>query len=143
MQFETDQKLIVFFSSCELVEFHYHLFFQTLLGLAATGQSPSGGPRLAFLRLHGNMDQEVSKPGPSYFITPSPLALAPAGLGPGSPQMSEAGARGLGTGLLWAMWARGTCATRLLRPGLVHLRARRPLACIYLHQLLRQQSTTK
>ncbi|KAK1334030.1 hypothetical protein QTO34_005029 [Cnephaeus nilssonii] len=60
-KFETDQKLIVFFSSCELVEFHYHLFFQTLLGSAgapASGQLPSGGPRLTFLRLHGNMDQE-------------------------------------------------------------------------------------
>ncbi|XP_036185155.1 probable ATP-dependent RNA helicase DDX31 isoform X2 [Myotis myotis] len=57
-KFETDQKLIVFFSSCELVEFHYHLFFQTLLGGAASGQLPSGGPRLTFLRLHGNMDQE-------------------------------------------------------------------------------------
>lgn len=45
------------------MEFHYHLFFQTLLGGAVSGQLPSGGPRLTFLRLHGNMDQEVSKPG--------------------------------------------------------------------------------
>uniref|UniRef100_A0A8C9Q5G1 ATP-dependent RNA helicase n=1 Tax=Spermophilus dauricus TaxID=99837 RepID=A0A8C9Q5G1_SPEDA len=40
---EQDQKVIVFFSSCELVEF---------------GQLPSASPQLAFLRLHGNMAQE-------------------------------------------------------------------------------------
>lgn len=55
--------MIVFFSSCELVEFHYHLFLQTLLSrlrAPAPGQSPSASPQLAFLRLHGNMAQEVS-----------------------------------------------------------------------------------
>lgn len=55
--------MIVFFSSCELVEFHYSLFLQTLLsgsGAAASGQLPSGATRLKFLRLHGNMEQEVS-----------------------------------------------------------------------------------
>ncbi|XP_053775422.1 ATP-dependent DNA helicase DDX31 isoform X2 [Desmodus rotundus] len=60
-KFETDQKVIVFFSSCELVEFHYHLFLQTLLsspGAPAPGQMPSGCPRFRFLRLHGSMDQE-------------------------------------------------------------------------------------
>nr|XP_040139772.1 probable ATP-dependent RNA helicase DDX31 [Ictidomys tridecemlineatus] len=58
---EQDQKVIVFFSSCELVEFHYHLFLQTLLNrlrAPAPGQLPSASPQLAFLRLHGNMVQE-------------------------------------------------------------------------------------
>ncbi|XP_036892325.1 probable ATP-dependent RNA helicase DDX31 [Sturnira hondurensis] len=70
-KFETDQKVIVFFSSCELVEFHYHLFLQTLLsvpgvpapgvlapGVPAPGQVPSDCTRFRFLRLHGSMDQE-------------------------------------------------------------------------------------
>ncbi|XP_046307253.1 probable ATP-dependent RNA helicase DDX31 isoform X2 [Marmota monax] len=58
---EQDQKVIVFFSSCELVEFHYHLFLQTLMNrlrAPAPGQLPSASPQLAFLRLHGNMAQE-------------------------------------------------------------------------------------
>ncbi|MBZ3888241.1 putative ATP-dependent RNA helicase DDX31, partial [Sciurus carolinensis] len=58
---EQDQKVIVFFSSCELVEFHYHLFQQTLrnrLQTRAPGQSASASPQLAFLRLHGDMVQE-------------------------------------------------------------------------------------
>uniref|UniRef100_A0A452SIU9 ATP-dependent RNA helicase n=1 Tax=Ursus americanus TaxID=9643 RepID=A0A452SIU9_URSAM len=63
-KFEKDQKMIVFFSSCELVEFHYHLFVQTLLsrpGAPASGQLlPSASTRLKFLRLHGNMEQEVT-----------------------------------------------------------------------------------
>ncbi|XP_060056432.1 probable ATP-dependent RNA helicase DDX31 isoform X2 [Erinaceus europaeus] len=60
-QFEEDQKMIVFFSSCELVEFHYNLFIQTLLSVSVTpapGQLPSACTRLKFLRLHGNMEQE-------------------------------------------------------------------------------------
>ncbi|XP_021573877.1 probable ATP-dependent RNA helicase DDX31 [Carlito syrichta] len=60
-KFEKDQKMIVFFSSCELVEFHYSLFLQTLLsssGAPALGQLPSASTRLKFLRLHGNMKQE-------------------------------------------------------------------------------------
>uniref|UniRef100_A0A8D2DCA0 ATP-dependent RNA helicase n=1 Tax=Sciurus vulgaris TaxID=55149 RepID=A0A8D2DCA0_SCIVU len=62
---EQDQKVIVFFSSCELVEFHYHLFQQTLrshLQTRAPGQLASASPQLAFLRLHGDMAQEVSVP---------------------------------------------------------------------------------
>ncbi|KAF6123879.1 DEAD-box helicase 31 [Phyllostomus discolor] len=60
-KFETDQKVIVFFSSCELVEFHYHLFLQTLLsgvGAPVPGQVPPACTRFRFLRLHGSMDQE-------------------------------------------------------------------------------------
>ncbi|KAM4876883.1 ATP-dependent DNA helicase DDX31 isoform 2-T2 [Thomomys bottae] len=65
-KFEKDQKMIVFFSSCELVEFHYSLFLHTLLSssgapaavAAASGRLPSASSRLKFLRLHGNMEQE-------------------------------------------------------------------------------------
>ncbi|KAM5298547.1 ATP-dependent DNA helicase DDX31 [Ctenodactylus gundi] len=60
-KFEEDQKVIVFFSSCELVEFHHHLFLQTLLGSSRalpSGPSPSASTRLKFLRLHGSMQQE-------------------------------------------------------------------------------------
>ncbi|XP_023556272.1 probable ATP-dependent RNA helicase DDX31 isoform X2 [Octodon degus] len=60
-KFEKEQKMIIFFSSCELVEFHYNLFLQTLLrrtGAPASGQVPSASARLKFLRLHGNMEQE-------------------------------------------------------------------------------------
>lgn len=48
--------MIVFFSTCELVEFHYTLFIQTLLG----GSEAPASPRLTFLRLHGGLEQEVS-----------------------------------------------------------------------------------
>ncbi|XP_077707332.1 ATP-dependent DNA helicase DDX31 isoform X1 [Canis aureus] len=60
-KFEKDQKMLVFFSSCELVEFHYHLFLQTLpscSGTLASGRPPSASTQLKFLRLHGNMAQE-------------------------------------------------------------------------------------
>ncbi|XP_021117469.1 probable ATP-dependent RNA helicase DDX31 isoform X1 [Heterocephalus glaber] len=60
-KFEKDQKMIVFFSSCELVEFHYNLFLQTLSsseGPPTLRQAPSASTRLKFLRLHGNMEQE-------------------------------------------------------------------------------------
>ncbi|XP_049751099.1 LOW QUALITY PROTEIN: probable ATP-dependent RNA helicase DDX31 [Elephas maximus indicus] len=60
-KFEKDQKLIVFFSSCELVEFHYTLFLQTLQsssGAPAAVHLPSASVRLKFLRLHGDMEQE-------------------------------------------------------------------------------------
>uniref|UniRef100_F6R3L0 ATP-dependent RNA helicase n=1 Tax=Ornithorhynchus anatinus TaxID=9258 RepID=F6R3L0_ORNAN len=55
-KFESNQKMIVFFSSCELVEFHHSLFLQILLG---GSQTPAPAPsHLKFLRLHGNMEQE-------------------------------------------------------------------------------------
>lgn len=62
-QFTADQKMIVFFPSCELVEFHYTLFVQTLLprpGALAAAPLPSGATQLKFLRLHGGLEQEVS-----------------------------------------------------------------------------------
>uniref|UniRef100_A0A8C8Y6D7 ATP-dependent RNA helicase n=1 Tax=Panthera leo TaxID=9689 RepID=A0A8C8Y6D7_PANLE len=60
-KFEKDQKMIVFFLSCELVEFYYRLFLQTLpacSGAPASRQPPSASTRFKFLRLHGNMEQE-------------------------------------------------------------------------------------
>ncbi|KAL1786717.1 putative ATP-dependent RNA helicase DDX31 isoform X1, partial [Sigmodon hispidus] len=60
-KFEKDQKMIVFFSSCELVEFHYSLFLHTLScrpGALTSEQPPSASWPLKFLRLHGNMEQE-------------------------------------------------------------------------------------
>lgn len=60
-KFEKDQKMIVFFSSCELVEFHYSLFLHTLpclSGSPTSEQLPSASWPLTFLRLHGNMEQE-------------------------------------------------------------------------------------
>lgn len=63
VQFERDQKVIVFFSSCELVEFHYTLFLETLLsgsGALAPERLPSTSTPLKFLRLHSALDQEVS-----------------------------------------------------------------------------------
>ncbi|XP_045878981.1 probable ATP-dependent RNA helicase DDX31 [Meles meles] len=58
---EEAQKMMVFFSSWELVDFHYHLFLRTLpsrLGAPASGQPPSASTPLKFLRLHGNLEQE-------------------------------------------------------------------------------------
>ncbi|XP_010973701.2 probable ATP-dependent RNA helicase DDX31 isoform X1 [Camelus dromedarius] len=60
-KFERDQKMVVFFLSCELVEFHYNLFLQTLLGgsgAPALGRLPSASMQFGFLRLHGDMEQE-------------------------------------------------------------------------------------
>ncbi|XP_074218563.1 ATP-dependent DNA helicase DDX31 isoform X5 [Camelus bactrianus] len=60
-KFERDQKMVVFFLSCELVEFHYNLFLQTLLGgsgAPAPGRLPSASTQFGFLRLHGDMEQE-------------------------------------------------------------------------------------
>ncbi|GAB1286155.1 Probable ATP-dependent RNA helicase DDX31 [Apodemus speciosus] len=60
-KFEKNQKMIIFFSSCELVEFHYGLFLHTLLchsGSPTSEQLPSACWPLKFLRLHGNMEQE-------------------------------------------------------------------------------------
>ncbi|XP_069001428.1 ATP-dependent DNA helicase DDX31 [Embiotoca jacksoni] len=48
-----NNKLIVFISSCEAVEFLHAVFTSVL-----AGPSANHGPRLSFLRLHGNMKQE-------------------------------------------------------------------------------------
>ncbi|XP_019365847.1 PREDICTED: probable ATP-dependent RNA helicase DDX31 [Gavialis gangeticus] len=60
-KFEKCHKMIIFFSSCEQVEFHHELFLKVLLGGAESdqpGHPLPPLPGLRFLRLHGNMDQE-------------------------------------------------------------------------------------
>lgn len=63
LQFEKHHKMIIFFSSCEQVEFYYELLLKVLSGgleLEQPGRSSVSSAHLEFLRLHGNMDQEVS-----------------------------------------------------------------------------------
>ncbi|XP_044051713.1 probable ATP-dependent RNA helicase DDX31 isoform X2 [Siniperca chuatsi] len=52
-KFSQNNKLIVFVSSCEAVEFLHSLFTSVL-----SGPSTNQKPQLSFLRLHGNMKQE-------------------------------------------------------------------------------------
>lgn len=54
LQFSQNNKLIVFISSCEAVEFLHSLLTRVL--------SANRKPPLDFMRLHGNMKQEVSAP---------------------------------------------------------------------------------
>ncbi|NXF09605.1 DDX31 helicase, partial [Smithornis capensis] len=59
-KFEKHHKMIIFFSSCEQVEFYYELFVKVLAGgpeLEQPGHS-SLSVCLQFLRLHGDMEQE-------------------------------------------------------------------------------------
>lgn len=63
LQFEKRHKMIIFFSSCEQVEFHYELLLKVISGgpeLEQPERSSVSSARLQFLRLHGNMEQEVS-----------------------------------------------------------------------------------
>lgn len=54
------------------MDFHYNLFLQTLLsgsGALAPGALPCASTRLKFLRLHGDLEQEVSlssRVGPGF-----------------------------------------------------------------------------
>ncbi|NXD61897.1 DDX31 helicase, partial [Eolophus roseicapillus] len=60
-KFEKHHKMIIFFSSCEQVEFYYELLLKVLSGGLESEQpehSPLSSARLQFLRLHGNMEQE-------------------------------------------------------------------------------------
>ncbi|XP_064420433.1 probable ATP-dependent RNA helicase DDX31 isoform X2 [Latimeria chalumnae] len=61
-KFEKGQKLIVFFSSCESVEFHHTLFTKVLsekaMGREEPTQTASSPSPITFLRLHGNMEQQ-------------------------------------------------------------------------------------
>lgn len=55
--------MIIFFSSCEQVEFHYELLLKVISGgpeLEQPERSSVSSACLQFLRLHGNMEQEVS-----------------------------------------------------------------------------------
>ncbi|XP_044295918.1 probable ATP-dependent RNA helicase DDX31 isoform X2 [Varanus komodoensis] len=54
---EKDSKMVVFFSSCEQVEFHHTLFQKVLCGEPEADRLPSLSP-LRFVRLHGEMRQE-------------------------------------------------------------------------------------
>uniref|UniRef100_A0AAR2JSY0 ATP-dependent RNA helicase n=1 Tax=Pygocentrus nattereri TaxID=42514 RepID=A0AAR2JSY0_PYGNA len=56
-KFEKSQKLIIFVSSCEAVEFLVTLLSTVLCGKPSTTSKHQ--PPISFLRLHGNMQQEV------------------------------------------------------------------------------------
>lgn len=61
---EKKQKMIIFFSSCESVEFHYNLFTNAFTSYSASKeqkQLPFSACKMLFLRLHGNMEQEARK----------------------------------------------------------------------------------
>ncbi|XP_041049918.1 probable ATP-dependent RNA helicase DDX31 [Carcharodon carcharias] len=63
-KFEKKQKMIIFFSSCESVEFHYTLFTNVLTPFSGSmefKQLPFSACKMLFLRLHGNMEQETRK----------------------------------------------------------------------------------
>ncbi|KAM9218169.1 ATP-dependent DNA helicase DDX31 isoform 2-T2 [Leptosomus discolor] len=60
-KFEKHHKMIIFFSSCEQVEFHYELLLKVLSGGLESEQpqhSSLSSACLQFLRLHGSMEQE-------------------------------------------------------------------------------------
>ncbi|KAM6336851.1 ATP-dependent DNA helicase DDX31 isoform 1-T1 [Alca torda] len=60
-KFEKHHKMIIFFSSCEQVEFYYELLLKVLSGGLESEQperSSVSSASLQFLRLHGNMEQE-------------------------------------------------------------------------------------
>ncbi|XP_048415052.1 probable ATP-dependent RNA helicase DDX31 [Stegostoma tigrinum] len=61
---EEKQKMIIFFSSCESVEFHYTLFTNVLTPYSDNKELkhlPFSACKMLFLRLHGNMEQEERK----------------------------------------------------------------------------------
>nr|XP_015222519.1 PREDICTED: probable ATP-dependent RNA helicase DDX31 [Lepisosteus oculatus] len=55
---EGAQKMIVFLSSCEAVEFLQSLFSKVLCGSAGSQGTGAERPLMDFMRLHGNMEQE-------------------------------------------------------------------------------------
>uniref|UniRef100_A0A8C8SN83 ATP-dependent RNA helicase n=1 Tax=Pelusios castaneus TaxID=367368 RepID=A0A8C8SN83_9SAUR len=60
-KFEKQHKLIIFFSSCEQVEFHYKLLLKVLSGGLGAEESaclPRSSSPLKFLQLHGSMEQK-------------------------------------------------------------------------------------
>ncbi|XP_067868441.1 ATP-dependent DNA helicase DDX31 isoform X2 [Heterodontus francisci] len=63
-KFEKKQKMIIFFSSCESVEFHYDLFTNVLTPYSNSKELKQllfSACKMLFLRLHGNMKQEARK----------------------------------------------------------------------------------
>uniref|UniRef100_V9KI40 ATP-dependent RNA helicase n=1 Tax=Callorhinchus milii TaxID=7868 RepID=V9KI40_CALMI len=58
-KFEGPQKMMIFFSSCEAVEFHNNLFTKVLITHTAGGEAKPSPHEVQFLRLHGNMEQEA------------------------------------------------------------------------------------
>ncbi|XP_048469484.1 probable ATP-dependent RNA helicase DDX31 isoform X2 [Rhincodon typus] len=61
---EKKQKMMIFFSSCESVEFHYTLFTNVLTPYSDSKELkhlPFSACKMLFLRLHGNMEQEARK----------------------------------------------------------------------------------
>uniref|UniRef100_A0A8C3Y809 ATP-dependent RNA helicase n=1 Tax=Catharus ustulatus TaxID=91951 RepID=A0A8C3Y809_CATUS len=86
-KFEKRHKMIIFFSSCEQVEFYHELLVKVLSGGSESeqpGHSPLSSVSLRFLRLHGDMEQEVStlqiSPSPLLFLIPYDLLCAARGL---------------------------------------------------------------
>uniref|UniRef100_A0A3P9D1J8 ATP-dependent RNA helicase n=1 Tax=Maylandia zebra TaxID=106582 RepID=A0A3P9D1J8_9CICH len=69
-KFSQNDKLIVFISSCEAVEFLHSLFTAVLSRPSANRKPP-----LRFLRLHGNMKQEVMLPFCRRFCCCPPLSV--------------------------------------------------------------------
>lgn len=72
--------MIIFFSSCEQVEFYHELLVKVLSGGSESeqpGHSPLSSVSLRFLRLHGDMEQEVSilqvSASPLLFLIPYDL----------------------------------------------------------------------
>ncbi|NXY61338.1 DDX31 helicase, partial [Callaeas wilsoni] len=60
-KFEKRHKMIIFFSSCEQVEFYHELLVKVLSGESESeqpGRSSLSSVSLQFLRLHGDMEQE-------------------------------------------------------------------------------------
>uniref|UniRef100_A0A8C0GGE2 ATP-dependent RNA helicase n=1 Tax=Chelonoidis abingdonii TaxID=106734 RepID=A0A8C0GGE2_CHEAB len=77
-KFEKHHKMIIFFSSCEQVEFHYKLLLKVLLGGQEAEEPeclPLSSSHLKFLRLHGNMEQEVMHCICLYFLSTRGLDL--------------------------------------------------------------------
>ncbi|NXU61166.1 DDX31 helicase, partial [Horornis vulcanius] len=57
-KFEKRHKMIIFFSSCEQVEFYHELLVKVLSESEQPGHSSLSSGSLRFLRLHGDMEQE-------------------------------------------------------------------------------------
>lgn len=124
----SQNKLIVFVSSCEAVEFLHSLFTSVL-------SRPRTSPELSFLRLHGSMKQEVSSPcgsasarGLSWLLDRTCLFLPPGAL------------RGLPAVLRVSVWSPALysecycCSTHTSCDLLVHTSCDQDLTCFRMLQ---------